>query len=524
MSIDLLSRAKSLPAQPGVYKFYNDQGELLYVGKAKNLKNRVSSYWQKNKQLTPIKLDLVKKTSVIDYIVVNNENEALFLETTLIKKQKPPYNIVLKDDKSWQYIAISQDKLPKVFLLRYHDIVKKNVANYKIIAGPFYSGFVARQLIKLLRQIFPWHETNGAMVEINKKHNSPFHLGRYVNNGLLNKKQWLAQIKQIIKILNGQNQTITNNLRQEITSAIKKLEFEKAQVIKNRLKALENIKTRQNVITTKNINEDYVSIIESADRMAGCLLQVRNGRVINKQAVAVDQIEEAFAYFYPPNSQWQKTIITDLIADLEIKTKLPKNKRQKNLLDLTKENAAQLLAKIIKIKNDQAAKRIAALNQLHKSLKLNKLPKRIECYDVSNFQGQQMVAAMTVAIDGLLSHKDYRRFKIKKIKGIDDPAAMAEVLSRRLKHINWSLPDLIIVDGGVTQVSAVKQTLNNNNLDIPLYGLAKKFELLIAENNRALKLDRYNSGLQLIQSLRDEAHRFAITYHRLLRKKSILSQ
>lgn len=526
----LLSRAKGLPNQPGIYKFFDDQGQLLYIGKAKNLKNRVSTYFQKTNQLTPIKIDMVNKLAVIDYIVVNNEAEALLLETTLIKKHKPPYNIDLKDDKSWYFIALSKEDYQKVFLIRYRDILNNKTIKHKIVAGPFFSGFDARQLMILLKQIFPFHEPNGAMVEINNKKGTPFHLGRYINQPTLNKKQWQDSINQLVKLINGNNKSLIELLSTQINTAAITLNFERAQLLKNRLQALQKIKQKQNAVVAKNINEDYVAVVNTEKFGVAGVMQIRNGNIINKQTIEVsgdqtDQWNEALNIFYPPNSVLTKKIYTN--SDLnfsEITLLQAKTKRQKELIKMAEENASQLLAKKLKLKTDQATKRISALNELQKALMLTELPKRIECYDISNFQGKQMVASMTVAIDGAPNNKHYRRFKIKTINGIDDPRAMAEVLSRRLTHKNWPLPDLFIVDGGVTQVRAATQVLQASNIGIPLRGIAKQFELLVDTNNDAIKLDRHNPGLQLIQALRDEAHRFAITYHRLLRKKKLLGK
>lgn len=527
---NLLIRAKSLPPQPGVYKFYDPDGQLLYIGKAKNLKNRVSSYFQKTSQLSPIKIDLVNKISVIDYIVVSNEIESLLLETTLIKKHKPPYNIDQKDDKSWFFIALSQEQFPKVFLIRYHDILKKNFAKFKIISGPFFSGYDARQLIVLLKQVFPFYEIGGAMVEINSKKGTPYHLGRYISQPTLDEKSWQENIKQLIKLINGHNKILLNLLLKQINEAVNNLNFERAQLLKNRLLALQKINLKQNIVIAKNINEDYIALIKTEQLGVAGILQIRNGHVTNKQTIDLvgdtnDQWEQIFTILYPPNSTVTKNIyLNDPNVITEFKIQPAKTKRQKGLLKIAEENAGQLLAKHLKIKTDQASKRINALTELQQHLKLKKLPKRIECYDISNFQGKQMVAAMTVAIDGAPNNKFYRRFKIKTITGIDDPRAMAETLSRRLNHDNWPLPDLIIVDGGVTQVRAVQQVLSERKLDIPLRGLAKQFELLIDAKNDSLKLDKHNYGLQLLQALRDETHRFAITYHRLLRKKKILAE
>lgn len=526
----LLSRAKSLPNQPGIYKFFDGQGQLLYIGKAKNLKNRVSSYFQKTNQLTAVKLDMVNKVVVIDYIVVNNETEALLLETTLIKKHKPPYNIDLKDDKSWYFIALSKETFPKLFLIRYRDILKDKTIKHKIVAGPFFSGFDARQLMILLKQIFPFHEPKGAMVEINNKKGTPYHLGRYISQANLDENQWHEQIKELLKIINGNNKSLTNYLTNQINQQASNLNFERAQILKNRLIALQKIKQKQNAVNAKNINEDYVAISNSDNFGVVAIIQVRNGNIVNKQTIEVsgdisDQWNLAMNIFYPPNSVTTKKIISNRINSFSETTLLQaKTKREKELLAIAEENASQVLAKKLKIKTDQSTRRINALNDLKSALNLKTLPKRIECYDISNFQGKQMVASMTVAIDGAPNNKHYRRFKIKTLDGIDDPRAMAEVLSRRLKHKVWPLPDLFIVDGGVTQVRAATQALQDNNIYIPLRGIAKQFELLIDSNNQALKLDRHNYGLQLIQALRDEAHRFAITYHRLLRKKKLLGK
>lgn len=418
----MVSLTKNVPAEAGVYLFRDRKNKVIYVGKAINLKARVSSYFQKNLGNAKSAL-LVERIAEVDYFKVMSEFEALLLEAKLIKKYQPYFNSQLKDDKDYLYIKITSEDFPKVLTVR-----KKSLEAAKIYFGPFPNATQARSTLKLARRIFPFRTTcqpNSARACLN------YHIGLCpgVCIGAISSKDYQKQIRRLRGFLNGNTGEITNQLHQEMLVLARQLRFEEAAKIKNSLVAIK--------ATTRPI-EDVERYLSGPDVLEGVY----------------------------------QTQIRDLAAMLNLDQDLV----------------------------------------------------RIECYDISHISGTNTVGSMVVFHNGAASKDDYRRFRIKTVPGINDPAQLAEVLSRRF-HNDWPHPQLIIVDGGRTQLNAAKKALEKLDLGIPVFGLAKRFEeVYIPGQVRTLRFQNNSPALHLLQRLRDEAHRFAISYHRYLRSKEALTR
>ena len=425
----LAKQLKTIPAKPGIYRFSDKTGSLLYVGKAKNLKNRVKSYFAKTAELTPAKQQMVLKIKKIQFTIVGNETEALLLERNLINKFQQPYNIDLKDDKSWLYVKMTKEDFPKVILTRKFKVEKEN--NGGQYFGPYTSGGSVRQTMRMLKRIFPFYTAEGPMIGLANNPRSRFHLGRYLNQPLTDKKEWQRNIALIKKFLKGHNKTIKEALLKKMALSAKNKNFEQAARLRDQIKALEQVSIKQQIIKKGEVDERYLS----------------------------------------------------------------KVKRNFN-----------------------------SLIQLQKILKLKNLPNRIECYDISNIQGNFSVGSMVVLTDGEIDKSQYRKFKIKTIKGPNDPAMIAEVIKRRLKN-NWPKPDLLLIDGGPTQLNAANKELAKAGLKLAITSLAKREEEIYLPNEAIpIKLPKFSPALQLLQKIRDEAHRFAIAYYRKLHSKSLIQK
>lgn len=419
-----------LPSKPGAYIFKNEKGDVIYVGKAKDLKKRVSSYFS-NKSLDNKTILLVKEISSIDHIIVRSEVEALLLEANLIKKYKPFYNIKLSDDKSFPFIKISSDKIPYVSISRNKNEKKS------IYFGPYTDAYALKVVLKLLRKIFPFQTTKNHL----KKKCFYYHLNlcpcATADNS--NIEKYKKNIKLLKKFLNGNAESVLKSLAKTQNEYIKKEEFERAKDIQVQIEKI-------NIITSENY--------------------------------------DPFRYQEVPDFYFQ---------------------RIRKELDSLKE----------------------ILNKYH--LKVNSL-ERIECYDISNIQGKDATGSMVVFLNGDSSKKDYRKFKIRRIDTPDDFLMHKEMMTRRIKHAEWTIPNLIVIDGGRGQVSSVLQVLKEASFDVPLIGLAKREETIVIPEivNSSVEFIEVNlsnstPGINLLRRIRDEAHRFAITYHRLLRKKRHLN-
>jgi excinuclease ABC subunit C len=517
---ELHLQAKSLPELPGVYQFYDDD-KIIYIGKAKNLKKRVSSYFSKNHESKKTKL-LVKSIRKIEKIIVDTEMDALLLENNLIKKYKPKYNILLKDDKSYPWICIVKEPIPDIFYTRK---VEKRRGEYY---GPFTNVYSARFLIKLIKDIYPFlnHELN--------------HLIKKETEESI-KVKFSENIKSIRNLIKGHFRKSIDELKDKMKLFSKNLKYEKAQEIKEKLEILYNYQAKSTIVNSKISDIDVFALISDESYAYINYLQISYGAVIRSftlevkkkleesdkeiLSLAVIELKQRF------QSQSKEVILPfKLNLPQPIKVTVPKTGDKKKLIELSERNAK--FYRIDKLKQikivDPEAHGNRIMEQAKKDLQLKEKPVQIECFDNSNLMGTNPVASCVVFKNGKSSKKDYRHFKIQNIDGPDDFASMEQVVYRRLKRLldeNETLPNLIIVDGGKGQLSSGVKSLKKLNLEnkVAIIGIAKKLEEIFKPDDKLpLYIDKKSETLKLIQQLRNESHRFAINFHRDLRSKDAL--
>ena len=517
---ELHLQAKSLPELPGVYQFYDDD-KIIYIGKAKNLKKRVSSYFSKNHESKKTKL-LVKSIRKIEKIIVDTEMDALLLENNLIKKYQPKYNILLKDDKSYPWICIVKEPIPDIFYTRK---VEKRRGEYY---GPFTNVYSARFLIKLIKDIYPFlnHELN--------------HLIKKETEESI-KIKFSENIKSIRNLIKGHFRKSIDELKDKMKLFSKNLKYEKAQEIKEKLEILYNYQAKSTIVNSKISDIDVFALISDESYAYINYLQISYGAVIRSftlevkkkleesdkeiLSLAVIELKQRF------QSQSKEVVLPfKLNLPQPIKVTVPKTGDKKKLIELSERNAK--FYRIDKLKQikivDPEAHGNRIMEQAKKDLQLKEKPVQIECFDNSNLMGTNPVASCVVFKNGKPSKKDYRHFKIQNIDGPDDFASMEQVVYRRLKRLldeNETLPNLIIVDGGKGQLSSGVKSLKKLNLEnkVAIIGIAKKLEEIFKPDDKLpLYIDKKSETLKLIQQLRNESHRFAINFHRDLRSKDAL--
>jgi len=517
---ELHLQAKSLPELPGVYQFYDDD-KIIYIGKAKNLKKRVSSYFTKNHDSKKTRL-LVKSIRKIEQIIVDTEMDALLLENNLIKKYQPKYNILLKDDKSYPWICIVKEPVPDIFYTRK---VEKRRGEYY---GPFTNVYSARFLIKLIKDIYPFlnHDLN--------------HMIKKETNESI-KIKFSENIKSIRNLINGHFRKSIDELKEKMKLLSKNLKYEKAQDIKEKLEILYNYQAKSTIVNSNISDIDVFALISDESYAYINFLQISYGAVIRSFTLEVKKkLEESdkeilslavieLKQRFHSNS---KEVVLPFKLNLpeSIKVTVPKTGDKKKLIDLSERNAK--FYRIDKLKQikiiDPEAHGNRIMEQAKKDLQLKEKPVQIECFDNSNLMGTNPVASCVVFKNGKPSKKDYRHFKIQDIDGPDDFASMEQVIYRRLKRLiddNETLPNLIIVDGGKGQLSSGVKSLQKLNVEkkIAIIGIAKRLEEIFKpDDGLPLYIDKKSETLKLIQQLRNEAHRFAINFHRDQRSKGAL--
>ena len=555
---------KNLPDKPGVYLMKNSLGEVIYVGKAKILKNRVKSYFQNSKNHSEKVRVMVKNIAEFEYIVTDSEMEALILECNLIKKYSPKYNILLKDDKFYPFIKITtKDDFPRVFVTRNF---AKDGSKY---FGPYTNGAAVYETINLIYKIFPLRtcklaiKENGEAVRPCLNYRIKKCFGPC--GGHIGKEEYGKMISDIIDILSGKETYVTKMLKTEMENASENLEFEKAASLRDKILAIEAIVEKQKIFKTMEGDEDFINIDQ--DEKDSCI-QVffsRDGKILGREHFIFENtanesiaeiLEEFIASFYGGTAKVPKTIYVPEVNEVELMEeyltikrgskvwlKVPQKGQKKDMLEMVKNNAKITLEKFKdKYLKDKEINRIA-LQELQDLLELDEWPTRIEAYDISNIQGVDSVGTMVVFEEGRSKNSDYRRFKIKTVKGANDYDSMREILTRRFNHgleeikaiqdRNLKLsagkfsnfPDLIMMDGGKGQVNIALEVLESLNINIPVCGLVKddKHQTRgIVYNNKELIINRSSNLMQLIRRIQDEVHRFAITYHRSLRDKRTL--
>ena len=510
----LKSIIKTIPKKPGVYHFYDDNNKIIYIGKAKNLKRRVSSYFSKNHTRLKTK-KLVRKIVDVKCIIVETEIDALLLENNLIKKHQPRYNILLKDDKSYPWICIKKEEFPRVFQTR---TVIKDGSEY---FGPYMSSYVVNVLLDYFSEIF---------------YDNGFDPDSYINRNLKNelKERYLEVILEIKNILKGDIKDLISKLEEKMISFSNNLDFENAQKTKDKITLLNNYQSKSAIVSSKISNVDVFSICSEKNFSFVNYLKITNGAVVLSHSVEVkkklDEKDVAILQFVITDlrkkfNSVSKTIFCSIpITNFWDNTKLfvPKIGDKKKLIDLSLRNAKymQLEKKKQSIIAKENKEKNSALHKIKEDLHLKLIPSHIECFDNSNLQGSTPVAACVVFKNGRPSKKDYRLFNIKTVVGPDDYKSMEEVIYRRYSRVlneNLPMPQLIIVDGGKGQLSSAMKSLKSLKLDgkVAVIGIAKRLEEIYFPNDSTpLYLDKKSNSLRLIQQLRNEAHRFAINHHR----------
>lgn len=555
---------KNLPDKPGVYLMKNSLGEVIYVGKAKVLKNRVKSYFQKSKNHSEKVKVMVKNIAEFEYIVTDSEMEALILECNLIKKYSPKYNILLKDDKFYPFIKITvNDDYPRVFVTRRF---AKDGSKY---FGPYTNGSAVYETLDLIYKIFPLRNCKLVIKENGEKVRPclNYHIKKCLGpcGGHISKEEYGKMINDIIDILSGKETYITKMLKSDMEKAAEELEFEKAASLRDKILSINAIAEKQKIFKTMEGDEDFINIEQ--DEKDSCI-QVffsRDGKVIGREHFIFEStanegigeiIEDFIGSFYGGTAKIPKAIYVPQIDNFDLMEeyltikrgskvwiKVPQKGQKKEMLEMVKNNARITLEKFKdKYLKEKEINRISLL-ELQDLLELEECPQRIEAYDISNIQGVDSVGTMIVFEEGRAKNSDYRRFKIKTVKGANDYDSMREILTRRFNHgldeikaiqqrdLKLSagkfstFPDLIMMDGGKGQVNVALEVLQSLNIDIPVCGLVKddKHQTRgIIYNNNELIINKGSNLMQLIRRIQDEVHRFAITYHRSLRDKRTL--
>ena len=532
-----------MPDNPGVYQYYDADGKIIYVGKAKNLKKRVSSYFNKDQSENGKTKILVKKIVDIKFIIVDTELDALLLENNLIKKYQPRYNVLLKDDKTYPWICIKNERFPRVFSTR--NIVKDG----SLYFGPYASVKVMHTVLDLIKQLFKLRNCNFNLSTENVKAKKfkvclEYHIGNCKAPCIGNESeeeynQTISNIKEITK---GNISTVSKHLKTLLNQHVEKLEFEKAHVIKEKIDALEKFQSKSTVVSPTITNVDVFSITSDEKTAYVNFLKVVNGSIIQGHTIELkkkldESNQELLALSIVELRERFHSDAKEVIVPFEIETEfpgieftVPQRGDKKHLLELSERNVNYYKREKIKQENlidpERHTKRI--LEQMKKDLRLTEEPRHIECFDNSNFQGAYPVAAMTVFKDCKPSKKDYRHFNIKTVEGPDDFASMEEIIYRRYKRVleeNQSMPQLIVIDGGKGQLSSALESLDKLGLKgkVAIIGIAKKLEeIYFPGDSIPLYLDKRSESLKIIQQIRDEAHRFGITHHRNKRDKGTL--
>lgn len=546
---DLQAELKNLPTQPGVYRMYDAEDTLLYIGKAKVLKNRVRSYFQAQANHSPKTKAMVAQIHHFNYIVTNTEVEALILEDSLIKQFKPRYNILLRDDRRFPWIGLTNEPYPRLFTTR---TPKRLSSNGKTrFFGPYTNTQELYSLLKILQNHFPLRKRPKPLFKDRPCMNYSLGLCSGPCQELVTKAQYHAIVDQVVLVLKGKTKELEDTLQQQMWEAAEQLNFERATALRNRLHAIELLAQRQQVVSDDtSLHQDVIALVEDGWVASVVVLSIRYGKIVASKPFTLPLVhgataEEAYDSFV---LQYYRGLETDELPDEVIlqyplldeplvatwlsavrgrKVGLvhPQKGQKADVLQLAKTNASMGLeqAKLYeasRLQNDP----IRALQSLQSWLKLPVLPKRMECFDISHFQGSQTVASMVVFVDGVPDKSQYRQFKVRCAEGKpDDFASMYEVLTRRLKHqTDWDKPDLLVIDGGKGQLSSAVRALKESGWhpNQPIISLAKRYEeVFIPNQERPILIPHDNPALFLLQQIRDESHRFAITFHRSLRAK-----
>jgi len=532
---------KRLPHRPGVYLMKDASKTIIYVGKAVDLSNRVRSYFQNTEKHTPKTQRMVERIADIDYFVAGSEEEALILELNLIKQHRPQYNILLKDDKSFPYIKVSlNEKWPRVFSTRRYE---QDGGRY---FGPFSSGKSVKHTLKVLKSIFPYRQCTREIKGNALRPCLEYHMGRCLApcTGQADRKEYDDIIREAILFLEGKREPVIRDLKKRMNAAAEAMDYEKAASLRDQIQAIENVIEGEKTAAVIRGDEDVIAFMQDGDTAYAQVLFIRNSKMTGREGFLLrgaqqEEPKEVMTSFIkqyyssamqvPPLLLLQYPVEDTPVLKEWLKKRrggvveiqVPQRGNRKQLVDMAAENARQGLEQM-KIKElSSALKAEDALTELQRELGLPKVPVRMEAYDISNIQGTSAVGSMVVFENGKPVPAHYRRFKIRAVEGANDYAMLREVLQRRFKHREksaendtWAIkPDLILIDGGKGQLNAVVEAAGEIGKELSIISLAKENEeIYLPGKKEPLILDRASPGLQLLQRLRDEAHRFAITY------------
>lgn len=560
---DIKEQLKKLPQTPGVYLMKNKSGEIIYVGKAISLKNRVRQYFQSLKHQAPKVQAMVENIYEFEYILTDSEVEALILEANLIKKYQPKYNVLLRDDKQYPYIKVTlREKFPRV--LKTRSVIKDGSRYF----GPFINVGAVNHTIEMLKKFYLLRTCNK---NLEKKRDRPclnFHIGKCLGpcSGNINHENYMKMIDEILLFLSGKHEDLLMKIHQKMKQAAKDMEFEKAATYRDQINAINSLMEKQKIITSSNIDQDLIAMARGVEDACVMVFFVRGGKLMGREHYMLssadkedrEEIVSAFikqfyaeAAFIPKDILVQETVedkelIEDWLTDKrgsKVSIKIPQRGEKKALLELVHKNAIEVLEQFREKLIRDKKKSEGAMKELGKSLGLNDLPFRIESFDISNTQGIDSVASMVVFENGKPKYSDYRRFKIKTIEGPNDYGSMQEVIYRRFKRgikeqenlkekgilqqegKFSKFPHLLLIDGGVGHVNAVLDVLNALDVKIPTAGMVKDERHRTKEllyNGKIIDIKKNSDVFQFIGKIQEETHRFAITYHKSLRGKTLV--
>jgi excinuclease ABC subunit C len=537
----VLEKVNNLTTQPGVYLWKDAKGHIIYVGKAVNLRNRVKSYVRHDANRAVKVAAMISHAVDLETIVVANEMEALILENTLIKKHHPHYNIMLRDDKTYPYIKVTlQDDYPRVCMTRR---VLRDGARY---FGPFADAGAVHRVLKLMQRAFHIRTCRSLKAD---RPCLQYHMGHCDAPCVhyITKADYQDLVRQAVDLLEGRNTPLIRELQQKMESASEALEFEKAAAYRDQIEAIRVIQSQQNIVTQGG-DMDVLGLASDAGQTCVQIYTIRSGRLMGRETfsldhsddeTAADMTEAVIDQYYTAQSFIPRDIVVAAVAEQEdcerrlsqlkgqqVNVIIPQRGSKKKLLAMAEENARVLLEQRRLQWQHDTDKTSGAVQALARVLDLPSLPERMECFDISHTQGIETVASMVVFENGQPARSEYRRFKLKTVQGKpDDFKSMAEIMERRYNEKDWPVPDLIVIDGGKGQLHAALPVIRQAGCEAPVISLAKRIEEVFVEGRSdSIILSHHTPELQLLQAIRDEAHRFAITYHRHLRgKRSLVS-
>ena len=547
--MQIKNKVKIIPKDPGVYFFKNNKKDIIYIGKAKNIRNRVRSYFQNNKYQSPKNISMIKRINDIEWIVVRNEVEALLTEANLIKKHQPFYNVNLKDDKSFPFIRITNEPYPRVFITR--EIIKDGSKYF----GPYTDVIYLRRTLKAIRRIFPVRSCDYFIDQkvINEKKINlclDYHIKKCEGpcEGLVSSQQYNEMIGNIVSFLHGKTKKSEEYIQNQMKLASEQLRYEDAGIFRDQLHAIQEFMDKQTKINADFDDRDIIGFSKENDFGIVVIVRIRNGRIASREKLSLNNLDSDDGaviktvitqfYFdtdyippeicvqYAPNSIKELTVWLKDKKGKKVKVFVPQKGEKAKQVRLAYQNAKLLLGEWILNKKKRKDLIPKMIKQLQDDLQLKAAPRKIECFDISHLGGTNTVASMVSFVDGKAKKSNYRKYNITSVVGIDDFASIREVVYRRYKRVkeeDGSFPDLVVVDGGKGQLSMAVSALRELGLDyIPTISLAKKLEeVFVPGQSSAQTIHKQSPGLILLRRIRDEAHRFAIDFQRKKRNKSI---